>query len=353
MVSPITISRRRLLASAGIGAGALALGLLPASRLMAGSGSITFASWGGTTQDAQKISWADPFQKETGIAVLQDGPTDYGKIKAMVEAGNIAWDVVDVEGDYAFQAAGLGLLEPIDYSIVDKKNLDPRFCFEYGVGSFYYSFVLGYNKDAVGGKTPESWADIFDTKKFPGKRSFWKWSSPGVLEMALLADGVKADKLYPLDLDRAFAKLDSIKRDILWWASGAESQQQLASGEVTLGKFWNGRMYALEQSGANVGIVWNQNMALADLLVVPKGTKHKEAAMKFLAVATSPQGQAALANATAYAPTNTASLPLLDKKMVPLLPSEHADTQITLDMSYWAKNRDAIAERWYAWQAAA
>jgi putative spermidine/putrescine transport system substrate-binding protein len=344
------ITRRKLLAGAGIGAMALGAGL-PLSRARA-AGSMTFVSWGGTTQDAQKASWADPFTKASSVEVLQDGPTDYGKLKAMVEAGNVVWDVVDVEGDYAFQAAQLGLLEPIDFSVVNKENLDPRFTFDYGVGSFYYSFVLGYNKDALGGKTPEGWSAIFDTANFPGKRSFWKWSSPGVLEMALLADGVPADKLYPLDLDRAFAKLDTIKQDILWWASGAESQQQLASGEVALGKFWNGRMFALNQSGANVGTSWAQNMALADILVVPKGTKNKETAMKFLAYATSPEGQAAMATATAYAPINTAAVPLLGKEMVAMLPSEHTDSQITLDMQYWAKNRDAIGERWYAWQAA-
>src|SRR5262245_15249514 len=126
------ITRRHLLQTAGLGAGALALGSMPASRLLA-AGSLTFVSWGGTTQDGQKASWADPFTKETGIDVLQDGPTDYGKLKAMIDAGNTVWDVVDVEGDYAYQAAESGLLEPIDYSIVKKDNLDPRFSFEYGV----------------------------------------------------------------------------------------------------------------------------------------------------------------------------------------------------------------------------
>jgi putative spermidine/putrescine transport system substrate-binding protein len=328
------ISRRRLLGTTGLGLGALTLvGALPASRLLAAQ-EITFVSWGGTTQDAQKASWADPFTSATGMNVLQDGPTDYGKLKAMVDAGNSVWDVVDVEGDYAFQAAELGLLEPIDYSIVKRDTLDPRFSFDHGVGSFYYSFVLGFNKDSTGGKTPEGWATIFDTTKFPGKRSFWKWSSPGVLEMALLADGVPADKLYPLDLDRA------------------ESQQQLASGEVALGSFWNGRMFALNQSGANVGTSWAQNMALADILVVPKGAKNKDAAMKFIAQASSPEGQAALAIATAYAPVNTAAIPLLGKDMISMLPSEHTDSQITLDMKYWASNRDKIGERWYAWQSA-
>ncbi|MEA2780132.1 MAG: putative spermidine/putrescine transport system substrate-binding protein [Rhodospirillaceae bacterium] len=342
------ITRRGFIGT--VGAGALAT-TLPVMRLRAATRSLVFTSWGGTTQDAQKAAWADSFAKATGMEVLQDGPTDYGKLKAMVEAGNVAWDVVDVEGDFAYQAGQKGWLEPIDYSIVSKDALDPRFTFEYGVGSFYYSFVLAFNKDSFGGKTPETWADIFDTTKFPGKRSFWKWSSPGVLEMTLLADGVAADKLYPLDLDRAFAKLDSIKQDIVWWSSGAQSQQLLASGETPIGKFWNGRIYALQQTGANVGLSWNQNMALADILVVPKGTKNKQQAMEFLARATSAEGQAALANATAYAPINKDSVPLLDKKMLPLMPFEHTDSQVTLDLSYWAKNRDAIADRWYAWQA--
>ena len=107
----------------------------------------------------------------------------------MVESGNIAWDVVDVEGDYAAQAGKAGLLEPLDFTVIDKTKLDPRFVTDYSVGSFYYSFVIGCNKDAVG-ECPKTWADLFDTEKFPGKRTFYKWSAPGVIEAALLADGV-------------------------------------------------------------------------------------------------------------------------------------------------------------------
>jgi spermidine/putrescine-binding protein len=201
--------------------------------------SLVFTSWGGTTQDAQKKAWAEPFTKATGIKVNQDGPTDYGKFKAMVESGNVAWDVVDVEYDFAVKAAADGLLEPIDFAVVDKKAIDPRFVTDHAVGSFYYSFVIGYNKDTYGTKAPKTWADVFDTKAFPGKRTFYKWSAPGVLEIALLADGVPADKLYPLDIDRAFKKLDTIKKDIVWWGGGAQSQQLLASGEAPIGEFWN------------------------------------------------------------------------------------------------------------------
>jgi putative spermidine/putrescine transport system substrate-binding protein len=113
---------------------------------------MVFTSWGGTTQEAQTKSWAAPFEASSGIKVLQDGPTDYGKLKAMVEGGSVAWDVVDVEMDFAIKAAKDGLLEPIDFNVVPKADLDPRFTTEHAVGSFYYSFVLAWNKGAVSGE---------------------------------------------------------------------------------------------------------------------------------------------------------------------------------------------------------
>ncbi|MDI6024954.1 polyamine ABC transporter substrate-binding protein [Corticibacterium sp. UT-5YL-CI-8] len=314
------------------------------------SAEIVFSSWGGTTQDAQKAAWADKFTTETGTTVLQDGPTDYGKIKAMVEANGVSWDVVDVEGDYAAQAGKNGMLEKLDFTVIDKSKLDSRFVTDYSVGSFYYSFVIGCNVDAVDA-CPKSWADLFDTKKFPGKRTFYKWSAPGVIEAALLADGVAADKLYPLDLDRAFKKLDTIKGDIIWWSGGAQSQQLIASAEAPFGSVWNGRMTALAETGVNVETSWEQNITAADSLVVPKGAKNKDAAMKFIALATSAQGQADLAAATGYAPTNLDSAALMDPEKAKTLPDQQTASQVNADMNYWAENRDAIGERWYAWQA--
>ncbi|MEO5325247.1 ABC transporter substrate-binding protein [Mesorhizobium sp. CC13] len=311
---------------------------------------MVFTSWGGTTQDAQKTYWADPFTASSNVAVTQDGPTDYGKIKAMVEAGNVTWDVVDVEGDYAVQAGNAGLLEKLDFSVIDKTKLDPRFVTDYSVGSFYYSFVIGCNKDAVEA-CPKTWAELFDTQKFPGKRTFYKWSAPGVIEAALLADGVPADKLYPLDLDRAFKKLDSIKADIVWWDSGAQSQQLLASAEAPFGSFWNGRLTALAETGVTVETSWTNNITAADSLVVPKGAKNKDAAMKFIAQATSDSAQAQFATATGYAPINLESNTLMDAELRKSLPDMQADTQVNADMSYWAQHRDEIGTRWYAWQA--
>lgn len=311
---------------------------------------MVFTSWGGTTQDAQAASWAEPFTEKTGIAVRLDGPTDYGKLKAMVESGNVDWDVVDVEYDFAIAAAQMGLLEPIDFGVVDRAVIDPRFVTDHAVGSFYYSFVIGFNRDVLDGE-PASWADVFDTSKFPGKRTFYKWSAPGVLEAALLADGVAPDQLYPLDLDRAFAKLDTIKSEVIWWGGGAESQQLLASGEAPIGSFWNGRIFAIQQEGGNVGISWSQNLTAADVLVVPKGARHKDAAMKFLAEATSASGQAQFAESSGYAPINLNSKAEMDPAMVAELPDAHVDSQIYLDMTYWAEHREEIAKRWYDWQA--
>ncbi|TCU19943.1 ABC transporter substrate-binding protein [Rhizobium sullae] len=327
-----------------------AVAALIAASAPAKAESLVFSSWGGTTQDAQKAAWASKFTTDTGTPVVQDGPTDYGKLKAMVEAGQVSWDVVDVEGDYAAQAGKNGQLEKLDFSVIDKSKLDPRFVTDYSVGSFYYSFVIGCNADAVSA-CPKTWADLFDTAKFPGKRTFYKWSAPGVIEAALLADGVAADKLYPLDLDRAFKKLDTIKSDIIWWSGGAQSQQLLASAEAPFGSLWNGRMTALAKSGVKAETSWEQNITAADSLVVPKGAPNLKAAMKFIALATSAEAQAAFAKETGYAPTNIESAKLMDPETAKTLPDQQTASQVNADMAYWADNREAIGERWYAWQA--
>ncbi|HKS15492.1 MAG TPA: polyamine ABC transporter substrate-binding protein [Pseudomonas sp.] len=312
--------------------------------------TISFVGWGGGTQDAQNAAWAKPFKQHAGIDVVMDGPTDYGKFKAMVESGNVEWDVVDVEGDFALRAASEGLLEPLDFTQVDRDKINPHFINDHGVGAFLYSFVLGWNESKLGGATaPENWAAMFDTAKYPGKRAMYRWPSPGALEVALLADGVTPDKLYPLDLDRAFRKLDSIKKNIVWWSGGAQSQQLLASGEASIGQFWNGRVLALQDDGAPVAMNWKQNLVMADYLVIPKGAKRKDAAMKFVAFATGAKPQADFSNSIPYAPVNVDSLALLTPKMAPNLPTAHTKDQINLDLAYWAKNGPAIAARWNEW----
>lgn len=342
------LNRRQILA--GLGAGT-ALSALGTRFSFADSGTVNFVSWGGTTQAAQEEAWIPPFTKETGIRVVAGGPSDYGKLKAMVESANVSWDVVDVENDFGVYAGNLGLLEPLDFSIIDRDSLDPRFVTDYAIGSYVSTHVLGYDKQTFGSDAPTTWADLFDTGKFPGKRAYYKWVGPGLLEVPLLADGVSAEELYPLDLDRAFKKLDTIKKNIVWYSSGAESQQFLASKETPLGMFWSGRLYSLQQDGLDVGISWNQNLVAADVLVVPKGAPNKAAAMKFLAYAGSAEGQARMANLSAYGPTNLKSIDLLNENVLPYQPSQHADKNVPIRVDWWAENRDLISKRWYEWQA--
>lgn len=309
--------------------------------------SITFVAWGGTTQEAEEEAFGEPFTEETGIEVDSDN-TDYGKFKAMVESGNVVWDVVDVEADFAYKAAEEGLLEELDFSVIDKSELDPDFVDDYFVGSFAYSFANAYNSDEIT-EEPQGWEDFFDLEKFPGKRTAYQWPTAGVFEMALLADGVDPDDLYPIDFDRAFAKLDEIKDSIQWWDTGAQSQQMLASGEVSMGHVWDGRMYPLIEEGAPVEIDWTHNIKAGDVLVVPKGTPNKEAAMKFIAIASSAEAQANMANMTSYTPINLEAFDLLDEELEPFLSSSNTDSQVVLDMEYWSTAIDEVLDDWNAW----
>jgi putative spermidine/putrescine transport system substrate-binding protein len=342
------VSRREVLGALG---SISALSLIGAKPVRASSGDLVFTSWGGTTQDAQKQAWATAFSSKSGMNVLQDGPTDYGKLKAMIDSGNVSWDVVDVEQDYGVWAGTAGQAEKLDFSVINKADLDPRFVTDYTVGSFFYAYVLGFNKQTYASSQPKTWADLFDLAKFPGKRTYYKWSAPGNIEIPLLADGVKPEDLYPLDLDRAFKKLDTIKKQIVWWGSGAQSQQLLASGEAPIGMVWNGRVFALQQDGAPVDMSWAQNLTAADLLMIPKGCKNKDAAMRFLALAVSPEGQAEMAKLTGYAPTNLKSAALLDDKTRAGLPDHYRGQNVPMDIGYWAQHRAEIGKRWYDWQA--
>lgn len=309
---------------------------------------ITFVSWGGSTQKAQAKAWAESFTKKTGIKVIEAGPTNYGKFAAMVRSGHVKWDVVDVEGPFAYRAAKEGLLTPLNFKVINPSNVEKRFRFKYGVGDFYYSFVLAYNNNSITAK-PSGWKGIFNLKEYPGQRTLYKYPEPGVLEMALLASGVQPKNLYPLDLARAFKELNKIKNHIVWWGSGAQSQQLLASGNAPIGSFWNGRVYYVAKSGAPVTTVWHHNLATADFLVVPKGAPHAKEAMQFIANAVSAKPQAKFSKLTAYAPVNPKASKYLPKALLANLPTGHEGTQITLNIPYWAKNAKKIDKAWNQW----
>ena len=323
-----------------------ALGGLTLIRLRSGEREL---SWGGATQDAQRAAWSEDFTARTGITVVQEGPTDYDAFRREVEEETCGFDLLDVEADFAHRAAADGLLEPLDSSIVDPAHIDPEFAFEHGAACFQFALVLAYNDVALRGRGPQCWADLLDTRRFPGKRALYRAASPGALEAALLADGVAASELYPLDLPRAFAALDRIRDELVFWYYGAESQRMLATGDASMGMFWHNRVYDLMKEKAPVRMVWRDNLAMVSYLVVPRGVRNRNAAMHFIAHAVSTESQSRFANLAATGPVNRAAMDLLDPAVAPHLPTSHRDSRVTLDIGWWARHGAEVAEQWKAW----
>lgn len=255
------------------------------------AGSLVFVDWGGTNTDARIEKNIKPFEEKTGIKVTVVTPSDYAKLIAMVENGTTEWDVMNCDAYWGVYAGKKGYLEPIDYKTVTEK-LDKAVELEHVVGAEVYDSVISYNSDKyTADSAPKSWTDFYDLQKFPGKRAVWQYPVT-VLESALLADGVPMDKLYPLDLDRAFAKLDTIKGSIVWWTKGAQPAQMLSTGEADIALAWSGRIMNAKDEGSPLGLTYNEGMRIAAGWVVPKGAPNKENAMKFINFISSAEQQA-------------------------------------------------------------
>jgi len=339
-------------------AGAAAMAATPFAATAQGANdlkgtTVVFTSWGGAYQDAEKVSYCEPFAKATGATVVQDGPMNVAKFRAMAASGTPDWDVVDITGGFLEVAAKDGLLEKIDPKLVHLDRLDPRFVHEYGVGCIVWSYNLGYSTTAFPNGAPSTWADLFDLKKFPGKRTILD-QPVASLEVALLADGVAPDKLYPLDVDRAFKKLDQIKAQTVFWTTNSQSQQLFVDREVVAGIILNGRVYDAAQKGAKIALSWEQNMQAVDYLVVPKGSKNRDAAMRLIDTMTLPENQAKVANLIAYSPTNIAAFKGIDAKLEPWLCTTPENTRKGFVMSqlYWRDHLKELTERWTAWKLA-
>ncbi len=314
--------------------------------------TLTFVSFGGAYQEAQEKAMLKPAEREFGVNFKQDGPTDYAKIKTQVAGRRVTWDVIDSDPFFALQQCNK-LLEPIDANVVDTSKMPQELVSECGVPSMRYAYVLAYNEKKYGDNPPQGWKDFFDTQRFPGKRALWNYSQGGGYEAALLADGVPGDQLYPIDYDRAFRKLDTIKNDLVFWESGAQSQQMAESGEVDMMLIWNGRLYNAVKNGSDFKPQWNENMGVYDVFMVPKGTKNKDAAMAFISYATGQKAQERLTQAIPYAPIHSAAKPKVDGLLESYLPTrpEIKEQSILIDQQWWADNYDEATQRWTAWQA--
>ena len=317
--------------------------------------SLTVTMWGGSAQEAHVNSYIKPWAEKNGVEIRQDQPTDYAKLRAQVEAGKVTWGIVEVEPNFAATACKEGLLEKIDTSIVDTSVIDPEFVSECAIPNLQYAFTIAYNTDVFPNGHPTTWEEFFDVEKYPGKRGFWKYVTGGIFEAALLADGVPADQLYPLDIDRAFRKLDSIKEHLVFYETGDQQVQLLASGEAPLVQAWNGRVFQAAKEGQPVANEWNQHFLSYDQVVIPKGYPNADLAQQWMAhFVKDLEGQAADTEASAYAPINDEALKLVDPEVVAELPTAEqnaAKRALVIDYEYWAEHYDEIAERFNEWLA--
>ncbi len=318
---------------------------------------ITVINFGGANANAQKKAYYEPFEK-TGIKVV---PVEYNgeqaKIKAMVETKKVTWDVVEVESPDVARGCDEGLFEKLDYSkIGEKGDFLPSAVTECGVGIFVWSTVMAYNGDKLK-DGPKTWADFFDTKKFAGKRGMRKGARYN-LEFALMADGVKPADVYKVlatkdGAERAFKKLTELKPSIQWWEAGAQPPQFLVAGDVTISTVYNGRIDAANREGKNLKISWTGGIYDLDYWVIPKGSPNKDAALKFIAFASTADAQAEYAKNIAYGPTNTKALAKLDAKVLGNLPTSPANSgdALQFDLKFWADQGEQLEKRFASWAA--
>src|SRR3712207_2374953 len=320
---------------------------------------LTVVSWGGNYQDAQKKIYFEPFAKKSGKPVLDESwDGGIGVIAAKIKAGVPNWDVVQVEAEELALGCADGYYEKLDWSKLGGKDAYlPAAVSDCGVGAIVWTTALSYDANRLK-EAPQSWADFWDTKKFPGKRGFRR-GPKYALEFSLMADGVSPADVYkvlntPEGIDRAFKKLDELKPNIVWWESGAQPLQLLASGEVVMTTAYNGRISGINKTeGKNFKVVWPGSLYAIDSWVIMKGSPNKDAAMDFIAFVNVPENQVKLPEYIAYGLPNkaaAAAVPANLQKDLPTAPENLAGA-VPLDAEFWIDNIEELNKRFNAWLA--
>jgi putative spermidine/putrescine transport system substrate-binding protein len=333
--------------------GLAALGLVAAVRPTpagAASGELVVVNWGGLAATAFEKAWARPCQEKLGLKMVVDGsgPTA-GKLRAMIDAKNVTWDACDGSVLFASQLGEAGYLEEIDYSVVDKSRVRPQFAYKYGVCNYMFSYVMAVNKQKFGANPPKTWQDFWNLKDFPGKRML-RGSANGVLEAALLADGVDPKSIYPIDVDRAFAKIREIKANTIFWKSGAQSEDLIRQGEVVAGLMWHNRANLVRIESKNaIEWPWQGAIVAPSLWVVPKGNPAgKDAAMKFINLALEPDSQIELFKIVGMSPSNPAAaakMPDEDRRWDATQPDNLA-VQVPINDDWYGKNGTQVEAKY-------
>lgn len=312
----------------------------------AAANEIVMWNWGGESEKCHGDAIGKPFTAATGLPLKFDtsGPLQ-GKIKEMVDSGKVTADVCDADGFDAIALGKSGHLEAIDYAIVNKAQIKEGFAWEFGVCVIFYGYAFMYDTQAFGANPPANWADFYDTAKFPGKRSLYKWAN-GSIESALMADGVAKDKVYPCDVPRALEKIKAIKADSLYWGSGSESHDMIVNGEVAMGMVWQNRGKTIEErTNGRYKLVMNQAIAMPGAYIVPRSNPAgRENVMKFIQQALQVDSQLAILDCLGMTPSNPEAFAKIPEALQAYAISPvNVDKVLFNDPVWWAdKGGDAV-----------
>lgn len=329
-----------------------AITAVPAS--LKGKGEVRVCSFGGAFQAAQREAYFKPFEALCGIKVIESEGPDVAKVKAMVDTHSVQYDIGEFDRGDIINLQNKGdYWEKIDYSLVDTAHIAAMYRYPYAIDMLPYSEILAYRTDAFKGAKPTGWKDFWDLKKFPGPRTLIGGTGGLVpeLEFAEIAAGTPVDKLYPINIDAAYASLARIRSSVVkWWDAGAIPAQMLNDKDAVMGSAWNGRIAAIQASGAPVSIVWNGGLLKRDCWAIPKGSANRENAEKFCAFITLPISQARLSMLIPYGFVNSAAAGYIPPARLAQLPTAPAiEKQMVLyDSAWWAANRDAVLAKWPA-----
>lgn len=335
------------------------------------SRTLNVVSWGGAYERSQVEAYHKPWTALTGHQVNSiDYNGDVVDVQTQVNSGSVVWDVVDVEPAEAKLLCDQGLLELIDSDSLPPAPDGTSALADFysgtlspcGVGSIIWSTVIAFDTSLFDG-SPATIADFFDTNSFPGKRGV-RNNPQGILEMALMADGVPPNNVYSelasaAGIDQAFQKLDQIKDDILWWDTGAQSMQQLIDGTVAMTTSYNGRVFnETVGSDRTFATLWDAQVWNMDLWVIPKGTANLDLAMDFVRFSTATEQLARQASYISYGPARRSSYALvgnhfeLNIDMKPNLPTAPQNFRRVLqtDHEFWAANSEVLNERFSSWR---
>jgi putative spermidine/putrescine transport system substrate-binding protein len=364
------LTRRSMFKRAGIGAGALALpGILSAcgddDEAPAGGGgasegaavegespeltklldsitskSVIVATYGGTTEEARRKVFWDSFTERTGVKVVAPEITGSlgddqlnGKVKSR-------WDAFHASSYQVIFSLKEGTKPLIKVPMTE--DLTPDYARDYMWQSFLVGYVAANLKGAFD-TTPSTPADFFDLSKFPGKRAWpTNYYVDGVKEWALIADGVSPDELYPLDLERANARIESIWDDLVFYEAYPQIPTFLKSKTVAMAWGPSGIFSALPSKGVDVEILWDNVVTSWNNEAVIPSPPNEDAVLALSAWCTDPARQAQFCEATRYGPPSQAAFDKMSADVKGELPNSPGRNGNPINDQYYRDNYNEL-----------